>query len=539
MKDAKILDCTLRDGAYLIDKTFGDNVIRGIIKGLMKANIDIIEFGFLQTEDFGDGKVIYANGADASRFVPSDKEGKTFTVLADYSRYDVELLEDNPGNTFDAVRVCFFKHEREGAVDFCRRVVEKGYQVYVQPVDILGYTDRELIDLIEKVNPIQPYCFSIVDTFGSMYVDDLERTYHLINHNLSYECIIGFHSHNNLQMSAALSQEFLRMSNGGRKVIVDTTISGMGRGAGNTPTELVAQYMVKKLNYAYDLDAILDLIDTYMPSISARCEWGYSTPNFLAGCYSAHVNNTNYLINKNAILSKDIRYILNKIGEKARKRYDYDLLEETYTNYLSSDLQNDDFEKLKSDISKRNVVIIAPGQSSSTAKDLVEKIKAEKDAVVIAINHIPTNISVSHVFMSNSTRYEYWKNVKGFEQVGKIFTSNLVEGKNEQDFIVAYQRLIRCGWENMDNSTILLLRLLDQLDVKSIGIVGFDGYSSTTSGSNYLSRDMERSMDSSKAIKINKELCEMFENFLESRQNCDDIYFVTQSRFEEVLRGVK
>ena len=47
MNYAKILDCTLRDGAYLVDKKFGDNTIHGIISGLEDANIDIIEIGFL------------------------------------------------------------------------------------------------------------------------------------------------------------------------------------------------------------------------------------------------------------------------------------------------------------------------------------------------------------------------------------------------------------------------------------------------------------------------------------------------------------
>ena len=230
MKKAQILDCTLRDGAYLVDKTFGDAVIRGIINGLRESKIDIIEIGFLQTDGFGEGKTVFSNAADASRFVPANKDNTMYTVLADYSRYDVELLDDNPGDSFDAVRVCFFKHERDGAVEFCKRVAEKGYKFFVQPVDVLGYSDKEIIDLIEKVNPLMPYCFSIVDTFGSMYEDDLERVYHLINNNLTYTSKIGFHSHNNMQMSSALSQSFLRMSYGSREAVVDTTVSGMGRG---------------------------------------------------------------------------------------------------------------------------------------------------------------------------------------------------------------------------------------------------------------------------------------------------------------------
>ena len=204
----------------------------------------------------------------------------------------------------------------------------------------MGYSDSELIEFINMINTLEPYCLSIVDTFGSMYIDDLQRVFSLIDHNLIGSCKIGFHSHNNMQMSSALSQEFVRMSFGKRKVVVDATLSGMGRGAGNTPLELIAQYMVTKYNYNYDMDAILDVIDGYMDNIRSKCAWGYDTNYFIAGTYSAHVNNIAYLKNKSSIRYKDIRYILNKIGAQPRKRYNYDLLDSTYMNYINSDIDD-------------------------------------------------------------------------------------------------------------------------------------------------------------------------------------------------------
>ena len=51
------------------------------------------------------------------------------------------------------------------------------------------------------------------------------------------------------------------MTQGLRKVVIDATMAGMGRGAGNTNTELVMQYMNRKYNAGYDIDVVLDLID--------------------------------------------------------------------------------------------------------------------------------------------------------------------------------------------------------------------------------------------------------------------------------------
>lgn len=303
MSHAMLLDCTLRDGAYLVEKEFGENNIYGIIDGLVKARVDCIEIGFLENGGGRKGKTVFKNSEDAKRVIPKDKQGILFCVLADYSRYSIELLDKHTDDGIDAVRECFFKKERYDAIKYCENIKNLGYKCFVQPVDILGYSDMELIDFIQKVNEIEPYCFSIVDTFGSMFQEDLHRIFEIINHNLVPTCKIGFHSHNNMQLSNALSQEFIRMAYGKREIIVDGTISGMGRGAGNTPTELVAQYMVSKLGYNYDMDAILDIIDEYMDNIKSRCSWGYSTSYFVAGCYSAHVNNVQYLTKKNSIKS--------------------------------------------------------------------------------------------------------------------------------------------------------------------------------------------------------------------------------------------
>lgn len=536
MQHAQLLDCTLRDGAYLIDKSFGDTVIKGIVDGLVKARLDVIEIGFLQDEGFGDGKTVFKNGADAARFVPANRGDSMFTVLADYSRYTIDNLDDNPGNTFDAVRACFFKKERYDVIDFCKTIKRKGYKVFVQPVDILGYTDEEIIELMRMVSTVEPYCVSIVDTFGSMYQEDLERLFHLIHHNLPIGCKIGFHSHNNLQMSSALSQAFLRMTFGQREVVVDATLSGMGRGAGNTPTELVAQYMVSKLGYNYDMDAILDVIDTYMPGIRSRCTWGYTTPLFIAGAYSAHVNNISYLLNKNCIDSKGIRYVLNKIGAIPRKRYDYDLLEKTYLDYVAAEMDDSEaVSALKRRFNGKNVLVIAPGPSSVEKKDLIDKyIDETEDLLIVAVNFIPDNENCDYVFISNVNRYAYWKNDIRFTTISKIVTSNVETGVDNEASIVSYQRLIKCGWENMENSTILLLRLLDCFDVSSIGIAGFDGYEyDQSTHKNYAQTNLELYEAFDRAVSVNREISEMLQDYMNTRVHNEPITFITPSRFDE------
>lgn len=541
MGNAKLLDCTLRDGAYLIDKKFGDQVIHGIIRGLMQAKVDYIEIGFFQDDGFGEGKTVFQNSADAKRFIPEDKEGIEFSVLADYSRFSIDHLDEHTDDSIDIIRECFFKAERYDAVEVCRKIREKGYKVFAQPVDILGYSDAELIELIELLNTVEPYCVSIVDTFGSMYEEDLQHVFSIIDHNLVSSAKIGFHSHNNMQLSNALSQSFLRMNQGNRQVIVDGTISGMGRGAGNTPTELIMQYMVAKLGYNYDLDALLDVIDGYMDNIRSQCSWGYTTPYFIAGCYGAHVNNITYLMQKNSIRYKDVRYILNKIGAIPRKRYHYDLLEQTYMDYIHSDIDDSEqMQTLMKEISGKPVLLIAPGKTASEYRKDIENFIQENDPVVITVNFLHESITSDYVYISNVKRYQYWSTSPEFAAARKILASNVIDSAeaDENTVIVSFNRLIKCGWEHLDNSTIMLLRLMDLLNIKSIAIAGLDGYSSNADGSlNYASKFLELSNVKENPMELNEEIASMLSDYMKTRVNKVPVRFITPSRFSETVEG--
>ena len=539
MGAAKLLDCTLRDGAYLVDKKFGDPTIVGIIDGLMKAKIDYIEVGFLQDEGVGSGKTVFKNAADVKRFIPDNKGDCMFSVLADCSRYSIANLEENPGNSIDIVRECFFKHERFEAMKVCQEIKKKGYKVFVQPVDALGYTDAELIDLIDLVNQVEPYCFSIVDTFGSMYEEDLQHIYSIVNHNLISSCKIGFHSHNNMQLSSSLSQEFLRMNGGKREIIIDGTISGMGRGAGNTPTELIAEYMVRKQGYDYDIDALLDIIDSYMDNIRSKCSWGYSTPYFIAGCYGAHVNNVAYLTKKGSIRSRDIRFILNRIGSEARKRYPYDLLEKTYLEYLQSDIDDSKaISILEGKLKGKTVVVIAPGQTATTQCSQIQKYIEETNAIVITVNFMHDRILSDYVYMSNAKRYKYWIHTEGFQSAQKILTSNIIDWTTNDDdtLVVSFLRLVKCGWEHLDNSAIMLLRLLDNYELKQLAIAGLDGYCYSTPGKlNYANQDLELSNVYENPMELNEEIREILIDFIRSRRQKYNISFITDSRFSTIV----
>jgi 4-hydroxy 2-oxovalerate aldolase len=137
--------------------------------------------------------------------------------------------------------------------------------------------------------------------------------------------------------------------------------------------------------------------------------------------------------------------------------------------------------------------------------------------------------------MSNVSRYVYWKNDEKYYSIKKIYTSNLKDSAERDDYVVSYQRVIKCGWDNMENSTILLLRLLDEFAIESIGIAGFDGYEyNKQSYKNYAQQNLELEGAFKNASLVNKELMEMLQDYVYTRKNKARITFVTCSRFDKI-----
>jgi len=328
MSRIQVLDCTLRDGGYCNEWRFGATNIRHIIDGLAHAGIEIIECGFLSHKiSYKSGVSRFSTMAQLFPFIPQERDGKKFVVMANYGDIDVEKLEERSDDTVDGIRVAFHKKDLEGALQLCKQIKEKGYDVFVQAMVSLGYSDEEFLSLINRTNAIQPYAFYIVDSFGVMKQSDLTRLFYIVEHNLSKNIKIGYHSHNNLQLAYSNAQSLVNIQTN-RELILDSSIMGMGRGAGNLNTELFVEYLNEACGTEYSLTPILRLIDEIISKFHQENYWGYSLPNYLSAKHNIHPNYAKYLSDKNTLTIADMDIIFKNIVEDRRINYDKQYIEE-------------------------------------------------------------------------------------------------------------------------------------------------------------------------------------------------------------------
>ncbi|MCI8392057.1 MAG: hypothetical protein HFI35_15630 [Roseburia sp.] len=332
----RITDCTIRDGGYLLNKNSDPDFVKGVMKGLADAGIDFVETGFLQTNVTGD-TLVYASSADAGRYLPVNKGRTQFLGFCDNSRYSPDHLDPCNGQAFQWLRISFARHEMDESVEFCRRAQEMGYTVQFNPMDAISYTDGERAALIEKVNKVKPGSMSIVDTFGAMYLEDLYHIFKQMDELLDPAIAIGLHSHDNLGLSTALAEMMIMLTGeSGRDVIVDGSLSGMGRGAGNASTELLAGYLNEHHGADYNIPVLLDTIQKYIVPLRDRIHWGYDLPMFVCGTGHAHVDNVYYLQKNTDCTVREMYEVIRSMPVSQRTRYGTGYSKTDFTNLQSA-----------------------------------------------------------------------------------------------------------------------------------------------------------------------------------------------------------
>jgi 4-hydroxy 2-oxovalerate aldolase len=471
----KILDCTLRDGGYINNFQFGKEAISKIILQLTNANIDIIECGFLEDCNYDDNLSIFNFVEEIEPFIPSNRKNAMYVAMVCYGEYSLKKLSPYNGKSIDGIRVTFHYNEIDDALEYCKQIKEKGYKLFIQPVATTCYSDEQLLSLIKKINEIKPYSFYLVDTLGLMNHSDVSRILYLIDHNLNSEISIGFHSHNNLQLSFSNCQQFIAFETD-RSISLDSSVYGMGRGAGNLNTELIANYLNRQKENFYDIDLLLEIIDEFIINIKEKFEWGYSVPYYLAAIHGCHPNYASYLSSKQTLAVKSMSTILQTINPNQRVLFDKKIIEERYIEFQNREIDDSEvITKLYHNFVGRNILLLAPGHSLLEYREDIVRIIEKEKCIVIAVSFVPDFIETDYIFLSNSKRYNTIFNPYK-KQINLIYTSNINLESPSQHLMVNYSRLLNKEEIIMDNSSLMALNLLLRLKPAKIYLAGLDGY---------------------------------------------------------------
>jgi 4-hydroxy 2-oxovalerate aldolase len=285
--DIKVLDCTIRDGGLMNNHQFADGFIKAVYTACVESGVDYMELGYKASRkvivpgEHGDWK--YCTEEDVRRIVGENPSKLKLTVMADAERTDYkEDILPKKDSVIDMIRVATYISQIPTALEIVKDAHDKGYETTVNLMAVSTVREYELDEGLELLAKSAAKGIYVVDSFGSLYSEQVQ---YLVRKYLGY-CRaagkdVGIHAHNNLQLAFANTIEAIVLGAN----MLDATMAGLGRGAGNCPLELLIGFLH---NPKYNLLPILRCVQQVVEPMRAKLLWGFDLPYMLTGFLNEH-----------------------------------------------------------------------------------------------------------------------------------------------------------------------------------------------------------------------------------------------------------
>ncbi|GGH74678.1 4-hydroxy 2-oxovalerate aldolase [Pullulanibacillus pueri] len=279
----KVLDCTIRDGGLVNNWDFSEDFVRQVYSSLSAAGVDYMEIGYKNSPKLvkseGVGPWRFCDDAFIKEVIPEKTKTK-LSAIVDVGRVDENDILPANESPLDLIRVACYLKDVDKALELVKFFHQLGYETTINIMAVSNSMEYDLIAALEKINQSPVDVAYIVDSFGSLYNQDFE---YLINKFKTHapDKAFGVHAHNNLQM--AFSNTLLSAQSG--VTFLDSSIYGMGRAAGNCPTELILGYLKDP---QYNVRPVYDVLEKLFIPLRDKIEWGYIIPYTITGQLNEH-----------------------------------------------------------------------------------------------------------------------------------------------------------------------------------------------------------------------------------------------------------
>lgn len=277
----KILDCTLRDGGYYTNWDFDKQLVETYLTAMNNLPVEYLEVGYRSPKLSGyHGEYFYCPDFVLKKI--SLLSSKKLVIILDEKNIELnaveELLKPCLG-IITMVRIAIDPEQLIRAIDLAKKVKSMGFEVGFNVMYMSKWKELpEFLSNLKYVDGIADY-FYMVDSYGGVYPEDVKEIYGIVRSQMNTK--IGFHGHNNLEL--ALINTLMAIECGAD--IVDATITGMGRGAGNLKTELLFTALNQRNGLDVDFNALSSVTDAFV-QLQKQYEWGTNLPYMVSGANS-------------------------------------------------------------------------------------------------------------------------------------------------------------------------------------------------------------------------------------------------------------
>ncbi len=280
----KVLDCTIRDGGLINNHHFTDEFVRAVYKALSQAGIDYMEMGYRSSRqvappsEFGAWK--YCDDDKIREIIDGIESNVKLSIMVDAHRVVEQEFVPVDQSPIDMIRAATYVKDIDKAIALVNKCHDLGYETTVNVMAISAENEHDLIEALDQLAKTPTDTVYVVDSYGYFFCEQIEYAVKLYQEHLPGKRI-GIHCHNNQQLAFANTIEGIRHDCN----LVDGSLYGIGRGAGNCCLELLVGFLK---NPKFCIEPILKVIQDYMIPMREELEWGYMIPYAVTGFMNQH-----------------------------------------------------------------------------------------------------------------------------------------------------------------------------------------------------------------------------------------------------------
>ena len=387
MSAPTFLDCTLRDGGYYNSWNFDHDLVQSYIFAVNDAGVDVIEIGFRALNHQGfKGACAYSSDS----FIKSLEIPKGLLVCVminaseiiengEFNEKNLNKLfpEDSESSNISIIRIASHTYEFIEGVKAVKILNEKGFRVGFNLMQVSECESTELINLAKEASKHQIDVLYFADSLGNMNNEKVLSVIELFSNHWHGE--LGIHAHDNMGM--ALSNTLFALNNG--ITWVDSTVAGMGRGAGNANTELLAIEMSHLKNIEINMKPLISLISDKFKPLKERYEWGTNPFYYLSGKNSVHPTYVQEMMSDSRYEDEDIIAVIEHLGSQGGKKYSTNILDKAMNYYSKEPKGNWSPISL---FEGKEVLLIGSGPGVFLHKNAIETYIKNSKPLVVALN---------------------------------------------------------------------------------------------------------------------------------------------------------
>jgi 4-hydroxy 2-oxovalerate aldolase len=382
-KHINLLDCTLRDGGYHVNWDFDLEFLDNYIRALAESDVDIIEIGY-RSNTTNTYKGVFAYSPDyIIDYISERSPDFQLAIMVNESEYrhvsGIEkfnkIISTPSMKKVHIIRIATDVDCIENSLKLAEKAKDAGYIVATNIMKCGILSNVEILKCAKKISEYSSVVdvIYIADSLGSMTPTALYNSINAIKQHWNGE--IGFHSHNNNKLS--LANALIAVNTG--VVWVDSTVSGLGRGAGNLATEDVLIFF-KNTDSLPISDSLLLFIENDIEHLRSKFKWGTNIFYQLAAKKLLHPSYAQKVVESSSMNSISKNLMISQLDNKSYIFSD-DMINNARDEFLSYDGTWDATDWCKG----RRVLIVASGESAISNNLYIEQYINRYSPIVLAL----------------------------------------------------------------------------------------------------------------------------------------------------------